>query len=256
MALTIDLPTNLEKMLRDKAQRLGLALDVYLVDVLRRGSYEPHPLCNRGTREEPWIRGYMSRTSFELEGSGTDFRIFPSLVAACDGSSEARKSGFMEVKIEPLRQFSIYEPIEDKHQHFALEKQEILFYEEVKTKILALFEELRPLMVVHDHYEIRVPNAEAAIAFWFDYHGRLHSPLGLERAFSMAISFILAHPQPVRIHQQALDVACDLGMVRQRRWHLTWIELADAFHKEFPSETFDMRRFDQWCFSNNIKWVT
>ncbi len=256
MAFTLDLPPNLEKRLRSEAQKLGLSLDVYLVDVLRRGSYGFHPICNRGTPENPWIRGYMSRVSFELEGSGTDFSVFPSLVAACDKSAEARKSGFLEVKIEPLRQFSIYEPIEDKHQHFALEKQEILFYEEVKTKILALFEELRPLMAVHDHYEIRVPNAEAAIAFWFDYCRRLHSPLGLERAFSMAISFILNHPRPVWIHQQALDVACDLGMVRQRKWHLTWIELADAFHKEFPDETFNMRKFDQWRFSNDKKWVT
>lgn len=113
MAFTIDLPTQLENFLRDQAQKLGVSLDVYLEDVLRRGTHEFHPIGNQGTRENSWIRGYISRTSFELEGGGTDFRVFPSLVAACDASDMARKRGFLEVKIEPLRQSSIYGPIED-----------------------------------------------------------------------------------------------------------------------------------------------
>ena len=249
MALTLELPANLEEMLRREAQSLGLPLDVYLVDVLRRGSYTPHPIGNRGTAEEPWILGYMSRTSFELEGSGTDFRVFPSLVSACNQSRECRKSGFSEIKIEHLRQFSIFEPIEDKRPRFSMEQQEISFYGKVKTKILALFGETRPLMAVHDHYQTRVPNTEEAIAFWFDYFDRLNSPLGLERAFLQAIDCIIPHPRPVWIHQRALEVACDLGMVRQRKLHLTWIELVEAFHRELPDEIYEPRKFNQWRFS-------
>jgi plasmid stability protein len=250
MPVTLELPENVEKILRDKAQKLGLSLETYIVDVLRQElKREFRPISNQGTSEKPWIRGYMSRTSFELEGGGTDFRIFPSQAAALDKCFESRKYGSLEVRIEPLRQLSIYEPLENDFQHPPLDKDAVLFYEGVKTKILALFEEHRTLVAKHDHYETRVRNIEEAIAYWFDYFDRFQSPLGLKKAFSLAIDAILIHPRPVWIHEQALQVVCDLGLISARRAHLKWMEQMQAFQRDLPGENFNMLTYERWLYS-------
>lgn len=108
-------------------------------------------------------------------------------------------------------------------------------------------------MAYRDLSDIRAPNAEAAINSWFNYFDRLNSFRGLERAFSMATSFILAHPHPVRIHRQALQVACDLGMIRERKWHLKWIDEAEAFHRELPGEAFSQQKYGRWRSSSAKK---
>ncbi|HEX9997634.1 MAG TPA: hypothetical protein VGB45_10850, partial [Abditibacterium sp.] len=179
------------------------------------------------------------------------FRVYPSQAAALDKCFEARKYGSLEVKIEPLRQLSIYEPLENDFQHLPLEEDAVLFYEEVKTKILALFEEHRPLKEKHDPYRVEVRNVEEAIAHWFDYFDRFQSPLGLKKAFSLAIDAILIHPRPVWIHEQALQVVCDLGLISARRAHLKWMEQMQAFQRDLPGENFNMLTYERWLYSKN-----